>query len=79
LANVYDWAGLIERRLMLGTACHGPWGDIRRVFLGRRIRHQLDKFRHAMNVAATTQAFAEPLVATTDAFVRADAGGFYDD
>jgi hypothetical protein len=27
-------------------------------------------------VAATNQAFAEPLVATTEAFVRADAGGF---
>jgi hypothetical protein len=31
-----------------------------------------------MKVAATNQAFADPLVATTEAFVRADAGEFHD-
>jgi hypothetical protein len=31
-----------------------------------------------MKAVATTQAFADPLVATTEAFVRADAGEFHD-
>jgi hypothetical protein len=45
---------------MLGTACQGPLGGHQKVFFGRRIRHQLDDFRHAMNVAATNLAFDEP-------------------
>jgi hypothetical protein len=49
-------------------------GGHQKGFFGRRIRHQLDVFRHAMNVAATNQALAEPLVATTEAFVRAECG-----
>ena len=45
---------------------------------GRRVHCQLDDFRRPMKAAATIQAFADPLVATTAAFVRADAGEFHD-
>jgi hypothetical protein len=47
-------------------------------FSGRRVHCQLDDFRRPMKAAATNQAFADPLVATTEAFVRADAGEFHD-
>jgi len=47
-------------------------------FSGRRVHYQLDAFRRPMKAAATNQAFADPLVATTAAFVRADAGEFHD-
>src|SRR5690349_8094206 len=60
---------------MLGTACHGPWGTSEG-FSSAAVFTISSMIRHATNVAATTQAFAEPLVATTGALVRADAGGF---
>jgi hypothetical protein len=48
-------------------------------FSGRRVHCQLDAFRRPMKAAATNQAFADPLVATTAAFVRADRRGIYHD
>jgi hypothetical protein len=48
-------------------------------FFGRR-SHSINSINSAarQKVAATNQAFADPLVATTAAFVRADAGEFHD-
>jgi hypothetical protein len=64
---------------MMGTACRSPLGGHQKgFFYGRRVHFQLDAFRRPMKAAATNQAFADPLVATTPAFVRAGAGGFHD-
>jgi hypothetical protein len=46
---------------------------------GRRVHCQLDDFRRPMKAVATNQAFADPLVATTQAFVRADRRGIHHD
>jgi hypothetical protein len=64
---------------MMGTACRSPLGGHQKgSFYGRRVHRQLDDFRRPMKAAATNQAFADPLVATTQAFVRADAGELHD-
>ena len=41
--------------------------------------HQLDRFPPPEQTAVTNQAFADPLVATTEAFVRADREGIHHD
>jgi hypothetical protein len=66
---------------MMGTACRSPLGGHQKgSFFGRRgtSTSSID-FRHPARMAATNQAFAEPLVATTAVFVRADRGGIHHD
>jgi hypothetical protein len=64
----------------MGTACRSPLGGHQKgSFYGRRVHCQLDAFRRPMKAAATNQAFADPLVATTPAFVRADRRGIHHD
>ena len=62
---------------MMGTVCRGPSGGHRRGSTVRRRRLASEQSDSAAAMAAALRpAFADPLVATTEALVRADAGGF---
>jgi hypothetical protein len=64
---------------MMGTACRSPLGGHQRVLSAAAAFTVSSMISAApMKVAATNQAFADPLVATTEAFVRAGCGGFHD-